>query len=147
MQKASQKTKKKFLISRKEISAKKSLTDGVKQEEGMIDTFAFGSIVIDGRRYASDLLIYPDGHVQDAWRRGRGHVLSQKDIAALIASRPQIIIAGTGVNGRMRPEGDLERVLSQRNIRFMAAPNDRAIQWFNDLCQGSTVGACFHLTC
>jgi len=113
----------------------------------MIDTFAFGSIVIDGRRYASDLIIYPDGHVQDAWRRVRGHVLSQKDIAALIASRPEIIIAGTGVNGRMRPEDDLERILSRRNIRWMAAPNEQAIQWFNEFYRENTVGACFHLTC
>ena len=28
-----------------------------------IDTFAFGSIVIDGNKYPSDLIIYPDGRV------------------------------------------------------------------------------------
>jgi hypothetical protein len=113
----------------------------------MINAFAFGSMVIDGRSYHSDLIVFPDGRVQDSWRRLQGHVLSQQDISALIASGSEIIIAGTGVNGRMRPEDALERYLSKKNIRFMAGPNAQAVDWFNDSYQERKVGACFHLTC
>ena len=113
----------------------------------MIEAFSFGSMTIEGRRYGSDLMIFPDGHVRDAWRRAQGHVLSTKDISALIASGPEIIVAGTGVNGRMKPEDGLELQLARKNIRFLAASNAEAVQRFNEACRHYRVGACFHLTC
>ncbi len=61
----------------------------------MIDSFSFGTMVIDGKPYTSDLIIFPDGRVQDAWWRARGHVLSANDIADLVDKKPKIIIAGT----------------------------------------------------
>ena len=113
----------------------------------MIDAFAFGSMVIDGRSYRSDLIIFPDGRVQDSWRRLQGHVLSKQDIATLIESEPVLIIAGAGVNERMKPERTLERFLFQKNIRFMIGPNSQAVNWYNEEYKDQKVGACFHLTC
>jgi hypothetical protein len=113
----------------------------------MIDGFAFGSMVIDGLSYRSDLIIFPDGRVQDSWRRLQGHVLSQQDIAVLVASEPAMIIAGAGVYGRMRSEPALERFLLQKNIRFMIGPNNQAVNWYNQDFKDQKVGACFHLTC
>jgi hypothetical protein len=74
-----------------------------------IYTLAFGSIVIDGRKYASDLIIYPDGRVVTYWRRKRGHRLSSDDINGLIASQPEVIIVGTGVYGLVKPEKELQK--------------------------------------
>jgi len=113
----------------------------------MIDSFSFGAMVIDGRQYSSDLIIYPDGHIQDSWWRGRGHVLSKRDIASLLETDPEIVIAGTGVNGLMKPEKNLKGYLSKRGIKFMVGPNDSAVRWFNDLHESHRVGACFHLSC
>ena len=113
----------------------------------MIDRFAFGSMVIDGHSYRSDLIIFPDGRVQDSWRRLQGHILAKQDIATLVESKPVMIIAGAGVNGRMRPEPELERFLFQKNIRFMIGPNSQAVAWYNNDCKDQNVGACFHLTC
>jgi hypothetical protein len=113
----------------------------------MIDAFAFGSMVIDGRSYHSDLIIFPDGRVQDSWRRIQGHVLSKQDIVTLIKSEPMVIIAGAGVNGRMRPEPGIESFLSKKNIQFIIAPNRQAVDWYNTEYTNQKVGACFHLTC
>lgn len=113
----------------------------------MIETCSFGSMVIDGRRYTSDLVIYPDGRVQDAWRRVAGHRLGLQDIAALIQSKPEIIVAGTGVDGRMRPDRQLARLLADRGIALLADANPIAVQRYNEKITTHKVGACFHLTC
>ncbi len=112
-----------------------------------VDSGSFGLIVIDGKPYTSDLVIYPDGVVEDAWRRKSGHRLSMDDIEKLVASAPDIIIVGTGVNGLMRPDPGLEEALSGKGIELVALPNPKAIENFNAVSSQKRVGACFHLTC
>lgn len=113
----------------------------------MIDFFEFGSMVIDGRSYTSDLIIYPDRRVRNGWRRKQGHVLTCADLQTLVESGPETIIAGTGVHGRMQPEPGLESMLEKVGIQFMAGPNDQAVAWFNDRLSTTPLGACFHLSC
>jgi len=113
----------------------------------VIDLFGFGSMVIDSHRYNSDLIIYPGGRVQDGWWRSRGHLLIKKDIQTLLDVGPEVIIAGTGINGRMQPEPDLEKTLGDLGIQFLAGPNEQAVTWYNDRSGMPKVGACFHLTC
>ena len=113
----------------------------------MIDSFSFGTMGIDGRQYTSDLIIYPDGHVQDGWWRARGHALSLSDISDLVEKKPKIIIVGTGVNGRMKPDAHLNAYLAEQGIEFLVGANDVAVKWFNELKSSGNVGACFHLSC
>lgn len=112
-----------------------------------IQRVAFGRIVLDGRTFTSDLVIFPDGRVLDGWNRKRGHRLSVDDVSGLIASGPEVIVAGTGVFGRMTPDPDLEERLLQSGIRFLAARNKKAAEVFNHRISTERVGACFHLTC
>lgn len=112
-----------------------------------IEAYSFGWMIIHGKRYTSDLLIYPDGHVEDTWYRKRGHNLSREDISALIRAGPEIIIAGTGANGLMIPEKGLEEWLDQKDIRFISLPSHEAVERYNSLSLEKRVGACFHLTC
>ncbi|QTA91298.1 Mth938-like domain-containing protein [Desulfonema magnum] len=113
----------------------------------MIETCEFGSIVIDGKKHTSDLIIYPDRHTEDGWRRKSGHRLSGDDIGDLIKSEPEVIIAGTGVNGRMKPDRELRKLLAQKGITLIAEPNQNAMKSYNKLISAKRVGACFHLTC
>ena len=113
----------------------------------MIESFAFGFIVINGTKYTSDLVIYPDGHIEDLWRRKRGHRLSAVDIDRLIKSEPEFIVAGAGMNGLMKPEKQLEKLLNKKGITFISRPNQEAIKAYNSLLLKNEVGACFHLTC
>jgi hypothetical protein len=114
----------------------------------MIESTAFGVMTIDGRTYSSDLIIFPDGRVKDGWWRQRGHMLVVDDVLSLIDAAPGIIVAGTGTSGRMRPEAGLLPFLDERGIDFIAKPNPRAVEIYNDrLGKGESVGACFHLTC
>lgn len=112
-----------------------------------IERCSFGSLVINGRNYTSDLIIYPDGRINGPWYRRKGHRLSSQDIAELIESAPEVIIAGTGVSGGVRPERGLEDLLSEKGIQFIHAPNEQAREHYNSLAKKKRVGACFHLTC
>jgi hypothetical protein len=116
-------------------------------ESTTIERCSFGSLVINGRTYTSDLIIYPDGRIDEPWYRSSGHRLSMQDISELVESAPEVIIAGTGVSGGVQPERDLEDVLSERGIQFIHAPNDQAREHYNSLAREKRVGACFHLTC
>jgi len=113
----------------------------------MIDDCTFGRIVVNGKEYTSDLIIYPDGHIEDHWWRKSGHRLSSGDIDKLIQSKPDVIVAGTGVSGLMKPEQTLEKLLHQQGIKFIAEPNKKAMKIFNKLLSKERVSACFHLTC
>ena len=113
----------------------------------MIDSVSFGAIVIDGTVYSSDVVLYPDGRVVDAWWRASGHRLTLADIDGLISAAPEVIVAGTGVYGRLVPDADLPAALSKQGIEFFAAPNEQAMRIYNDAHRSKRAGACFHLTC
>lgn len=51
----------------------------------MIDSYQFGKIIIDGKIYTSDIIIYPD-RVEAGWWRREGHALHRDDISGIIAS-------------------------------------------------------------
>ena len=113
----------------------------------MIQTCSFGAMVVDGKRYSSDLIIYPDGRVADNWYREEGHRLYPQDITSLIKTNPEVIVAGTGVSGRMRPDKHLISLLASKGIELVAEANEIAVQRYNEMAATRKVGACFHLTC
>jgi hypothetical protein len=113
----------------------------------MINAYEFGSIIVDGKEYKTDIIIFPDGKVKDSWWRKDGHRLSSEDLIDLIESQPEIIIAGTGVHGFMQPEKELIHQLQKRGIEFKSAPSGQAIKLYNKLYNQKRLGACFHLTC
>lgn len=112
-----------------------------------IDSFAFGRMVVDGRAYGSDLRIFPDGRIADNWWRRRGHGLVMADIEDLVTAAPEVLVIGTGVNGRLRPDPALAAALADRGIELTAGPNAAAVAAFNRLAGRRRVAAGFHLTC
>lgn len=114
----------------------------------MIEKCGFGKMEIDGRVYTTDLMILPNGEIADGWRRISGHHLVREDIQNLLESQPGIIVAGTGIYGRMRIEPALEAYLTDSGIELIAQPTKSAAQTYNDLLSGAkSVAGCFHLTC
>ena len=112
-----------------------------------IDAYSFGSIVIDGEKHTSDVIVYPDGRVEDSWWRTGGHRLSAEDIPALIESAPDVIVAGTGAEGMMEPDRELVKLLYDRGVEFRVMKSKKAAEEYNRLSGKKKVGACFHLTC
>jgi hypothetical protein len=112
----------------------------------MIDSYQFGKIIIDGKTYTSDLIIYPD-RIEAGWWRREGHALSIEDIAGIIASSPDTLIVGTGMSGLMRIPPETEKFIRSRKIKLIVQKTNEACRLFNDISKKERVAAAFHLTC
>ena len=116
----------------------------------MITSFSFGQMVIGADKYTTDLIILPDRRILPNWRRKEGHVLEMADLKSILPSRPDLIIAGTGVNDRMKPTPGLAKELLSMGIELKALATDTAVSMFNTTIAQTpdrAVSACFHLTC
>jgi len=111
-----------------------------------IDHYSFGTIVIDGNTYTSDVIVYPD-RVDSSWWRQEGHVLQKADLKDILAAKPDILIVGTGDSGVMNvPEGTL-RFLESHNITVHIEKTGKAVELFNNRPSDKKVIGAFHLTC
>jgi hypothetical protein len=111
-----------------------------------IDDYSFGKIIIDGKTYTSDLIIYRD-KVDSAWWRQEGHVLQKADLKDILAAKPDILIVGTGNMGVMKvPESTLQ-FLESHHITVHVEKTGRAIELYNSQPAGKKVIGAFHLTC
>lgn len=113
----------------------------------MIQSYAFGKMEIENRRYTSDLKII-DGRVVDNWYREGGHQVSVEDVGDILAADPQVVVFGTGANGQMKLTSILKNTLNRRRIDYIAEPTAQARDAFNHMvAEGKRVAGAFHLTC
>ncbi|MFN3384794.1 MAG: Mth938-like domain-containing protein [Archaeoglobaceae archaeon] len=110
----------------------------------MIESYEFGKIVVNGKTYTSDILIFNE-KVRENWWRKEGHKLSLEDLKEVLEFKPEVLIVGMGYNGRMVVPEDLKIFLEERGIRTIALPTQQAVKVFNET-KAKKVGA-FHLTC
>ncbi len=107
-------------------------------------------MTIGPRSFSSDLIIFPNGDIRDNWYRKSGHLLVMDDLTSLLAEKPEIIVAGTGANGRMALDKTLESDLEALGVELRAMDTARAVSLYNRMVQqhvDKRLGACFHLTC
>ncbi len=110
-----------------------------------IEHYEFGRIVVDGREETRDLIILPDRVVRNWWRQD-GHALVLQDLAEVLDELPSHLVAGTGANGRMRPDPDTRQRLQQRGVTVETMPTGQAVRRFAELDPARTAAA-LHLTC
>ncbi len=112
----------------------------------IIQGYTFGEMVIDGKRYTSDLMIYPD-RIDAHWWRKTGHQLCPDDIQDILAGQPECLVVGTGNPGLMKVLPETRDFLQRHGIELIVQPTEQAYKTFNT-CSGQkyVVGA-FHLTC
>ena len=111
-----------------------------------IESYNFGQIVVNGKNYTSDVIIFPD-RVQGDWWRDDSHELTLKDITGIMAENPEILLVGTGASGMMRVLPEVEREAEARNIQFIVQPTGEACDIYNQLSRVQRVMAALHLTC
>jgi len=111
-----------------------------------IDSYHFGTIVVDGRRYFRDVIIYPD-RVDGRWWRERGHSLSPADLGEVLRSPPEVLVIGRGSLGRMAVPVETRRRLEQAGIEVIAESTGRACKTYNRLRAVRRVVAALHLSC
>ena len=111
-----------------------------------IDSYHFGQIVVNGKKYTSDIIIFPD-RVQGNWWRDDSHKLTLKDITGIINDKPEILLVGTGAPGMMRVLPEVEQEAEARDIQLIVQPTGEACDIYNQLSPTQRVVAALHLTC
>ena len=116
-----------------------------------IEKFSFGSIVIEGKNYRRDVLIFADGTVKK--RKGGflmfgSHKINKKEMEELIQSQPEIIIVGTGTDSVANIAPDVKSWVEERNLNLLVQPSYDAVAMLNKLTeQNKKVAALIHITC
>ena len=112
----------------------------------MIEDYTFGSMIIDGNHYHSDLKIFPD-HIVSNWWRKEGHILNLDDIEDVLKSKPKIFIIGTGYSGFLKVDGTLRKHITNQGVQLIIEKTGQAWKSYNKLSPNQKVVAAFHLTC
>ncbi len=111
-----------------------------------VEHYSFGKIIIDGKSYTSDVIIYPE-KVDSSWWRKHGHSLHIDDLKNVIAEKPKLLIVGTGNSGVMVVPEETVSYLKSRGIEVNIARTDKAVKLFNRVQKEKRTIAALHLTC
>ena len=112
----------------------------------MIDRFEYGAIVVDGESYKSDVMISPDGVVEQ-WQHKDEHVLRPRDVDKIISAEPEAVIIGLGTVGNLKVRPKAEKRLQQAGIEVMAYRTNKACETYRELRNQQKVAAILHITC
>ena len=111
-----------------------------------IESFSFGSITIEGKTYASDVVVYPD-RVETSWLREEEHRPQIREFSEIVKSEPEILIIGTGYAGVLSIHDQIRNYLTSKGIDVRVEKTKQAIEMFNDLSAKEKVVAVLHITC
>ena len=123
----------------------------LEEKIARIESFKFGSIVIDGKKHGRDVLMFPYGSVKHRkggfWKFG-SHVIKKAEIEELLKASPQVVVVGTGTSGKAKLASDAELTLKEAKIELITLPSNEAVERVNRLAQeGKRVSALVHITC
>jgi len=113
----------------------------------MINSYQFGQIEIDGKKYFKDLILFSDGRIL-FWQRKEGHYLTEDDLKGVSLENMEALVIGTGASGIMRVSDDLISNLKKKGVKIFVLKTKEATQKFNEFLEQKrkAMGA-FHLTC
>jgi len=103
-------------------------------------------MIVNGKVYKKDLIVFPD-HIEANWWRQSGHHLVESDLSSIITAQPDRLFIGAGKYGMMKVSDDMSAYLKSKGIsQVYIAKTDDAVRAFNQADLENKVGA-FHLTC
>ena len=111
-----------------------------------IDSYQFGEIVINGKKYSSDVLIFPDRVINNWWRK-TGHELCLEDITEVLKEKLDVLVVGTGASGLMKVLPEVEEIARAQGIKLMVETTDKACDTYNQLGHSQRPVAALHITC
>lgn len=112
-----------------------------------IDAYQFGSIIINGQTYTTDVIVFPD-RVRSEWWRQEGHKLLIQDLKCVLQAKPKLLIVGTGYYGKVQIPSTTRDHLSERKIDLIAKDTPTACRLYNThRTSKQQVIAALHLSC
>ncbi len=112
----------------------------------MIENYAFGSFMIDGKEYRYDLKIV-EGEVIP-WTYKKHHTVLVEDLKELLEAKPELIVIGIGAYSAVKVPEDVKRFLEAKDIKAIILPTEEACEEYNKaLAENKRVAAIMHSTC
>jgi hypothetical protein len=112
-----------------------------------IDSYSFGSMIVNGKIYNQDLIVFPDKIISSWWRQ-EGHFLKVEDLDEVLSYKPEILVVGTGASGVMKISESVREKLKKSSITLIDLNTSQAYKVFNGkIAEGKKVAGAFHLTC
>jgi len=131
---------------KKQKQRKKKRLKATESPLPMIDQFEYGTIVLDGRRYDYDVIIFPDGTVEP-WEHKDEHILQAKDLDKVIKAKPEVVIIGSGTVASLRVRPAAEKRLQDAGIEVLICKTNKACETFKELRNHRKVATVLHITC
>lgn len=110
-----------------------------------IEHYSYGKIIIDGKTYHQDLIVYPD-RIDPAWIVAGGNTLAVDDILDILREEPEILIIGTGFHGGLIVPDLVKTQVMRQGINLMATKTEQAVKFYNTIMQDQKTIAAFHLS-
>ncbi len=111
-----------------------------------IQSYTFGKIIIDGKEFSKDMIIFED-KISENWRRQKGHHLQKEDLRIYFTGNVKTLIVGTGKFGMMKIDKKLLEYLENNNIETKCEKTAKAVEIYNTLDDKKNAVAALHLTC
>jgi len=113
-----------------------------------IESYQFGSLVVDGEVYTNDVIISPE-RVNGSWRRVKGHELCSQDLEPIWEASPQVLIIGTGAYELMKVLPEALKLMQEKCAEVHVLDTREACKRFSELARegGQHIVAALHLTC
>ncbi len=117
----------------------------------MIEDVRFGSVMIDGKKYEHDLVIYPSGKIErrkkeiSKKKHGTSHKFDPDELREYLTEDFDILIVGTGIYGMLSLLPESRKLVKDKEI--IEKPTPEAVRLFNELRKKKRVLGIFHVTC
>lgn len=117
-----------------------------------IDSTQFGEVVINGKKY-NQVLIIENSVVERDYEKlkklfNTSHKIGDWETKALLEKNPEIIVIGTGQDGKLEVDKDFIDKIKRKGVETIAEITPEAIKTYNEKVKsGKRVNALIHTTC
>ena len=109
-----------------------------------IDNSYFGAIIVNGRKFESDVILDWTGEVRT---KSGSHDFTKADFNDLMMRDPEVIIIGTGTVGNVKVDPSVEVAARLQGVEIISRITPLAIQEFNKHVRKRKAIAVMHVTC
>lgn len=112
---------------------------------------SFGKILVDGREYEYDIVVYPSGKVErrkkeiSKRKHGTSHRLDPEELREYLREDFDVLIVGTGMYGELSLLPESRKLVEGKEV--VELPTGEAVRLFNELHGKRKVLGVFHVTC
>jgi hypothetical protein len=116
-----------------------------------IDQTTFGSITIEGTRFAHDVIIQTDGQIKKRKKKlskalyGTSHIISLDEAKYIYEKDAKELLIGSGQYGNVTLSPEAADYLAHKHCPVKLLPTPQAISAWNEA--GSATIGLFHVTC